>query len=35
VLALEGESLLGQRGLLRFGREEVQAVAVPAEPYAS
>jgi uncharacterized membrane protein YbhN (UPF0104 family) len=35
VLALEGESLLGQRGLLRFRREEVQAVAVPAEPYAS
>jgi hypothetical protein len=35
VLALEGESLLGQRGLLRFRREEVSAVAVPAEPYAS
>ena len=35
VLVMEGESLLGQRGLLRFRREEVQAVAVPAEPYAS
>jgi uncharacterized membrane protein YbhN (UPF0104 family) len=35
VLALEGESLLGHRGLLRFRREEVSAVAVPAEPYAS
>jgi uncharacterized membrane protein YbhN (UPF0104 family) len=35
VLVLEGEALLGRRGLLRFRREEVPAVAVPAEPYAS